>query len=231
MKLKLELLLILVVLLVVWAGIAEWRYTHRRYDDRVLYESSTLTFESPYQVSINWWWDPTANLDRFQTLDQIGVRNSIDDLSAGVTYYWDQSQPAPFAFQMRIQQVLGLRARMDGYRRYGPGGDGTRYLRYATDRIESVLYNGRPALHFRVRTSESEGVWPQEVWVDAHTLVVLKEVFHQYNGSAQIDVFSSPMHWLPSGSLPVDFFTPPHASQSLWDQVQGWARDHISSRL
>ncbi len=230
-------LLIVVLPLIGCAGIGEWRYAHSTYPNPVLSEQATITDRltfSPYGVFISHterWIDPRAEIQRYQTENPFdGTGTNLANFRTGMQYDWSEGQAITSVSESSYSELAGMRSIMPGYRRYGPGSDGRHYLTRASGRIQHVLLNDRRALYFRIRPNDPMLVARPEIWLDARSLALLKIVFN-YQGETIISTYPVPMHWLPSGSLPPDFFTPPHFSQSLWDQVQGWARDHISSRL
>lgn len=211
------------------AAVAAFWYTHRGYPDVVYYERVVLAgpaLQPPVQ-QVEMWVDPDRNLELRRTsagafrdtslIDQQG--RHVREYGDGGILITDQWFTADQAASQRAdwQQLAhgGFRA-LANYR-----------LADAVGPVARVLLDGRAALRFDTARHDGE-TQRLTVWVDArtHDPLQLRVQAPAYDYTQRL----VSARRIDPGTLPADFFDPPHPADAFWNQAVAWLRGHVGGQ-
>ena len=205
------------------AALSGWVYAHRGYPDTVYYERVAITGYALGTREAEIWVDPrraielritSDNGERYGTLIQarrlraIGFHDNAVDSTSGLgpeeaqnlLADWTQLAHGGFRalYRYRLTRALGPVAR--------------------------VLLDGRAALRAET-TAHDRTILHMTVWIDAHTGQPLRLDVQDRNYSYTQRVLAT--RTLAPGTLPAQFFEPPHPRTSYWDRAFTWLRSTL----
>jgi hypothetical protein len=206
-----------------WAA-STWAFAHRGYPDAVYYHLLTMTINQQ-SYRIDEWIDPAAQRVRREQR-WLGAQGWIVQSE-------DQQYSISSTGAIQIDAVeTSTRRSLDdlfqGLLRGGFSGMGKRLMMHRAGDVARATIDGAPALCFATAFNSYFGT-DGSLCVDARTYLPRTLTSITAEGLTEVTRYTSDRRLAPY-ALPADFFDPPHAQHSLWEQFSGWLQAHLPHR-